>query len=276
MHFFALESQSKIVIDSTDDILEDISNSLGEAGILIAQLGTVNLHNNVPGELPNDFFKSLDEEDFDSVFFYAESHGRFKAPFHFLAAGKNITSRSFWTSSEAEIQLAIQKRTTKSTAQGSVFLFFDDATMKSYEFPSRALENKWCLDNQDDCAAEYRFDPNLDAYSESSFEVGISNVAKGGRGVFAKEFIGKGSMLGARECVQGMYVPPRTYALMDHSEMKLSYNEYIMCLVYGYVDGYGWYESELVRNVKNVLMEEASTSLTCFLDFFLGPSICWC
>jgi hypothetical protein len=158
---------------------------------------------------------------------------------------KDRASRVYWSSSEAEISVAALKRAISSKTGVSPYRFFDGATMKNFEFPSRTLEETWCTDNPKQCEKQHGFDSDRLNFPSSSFAVGISTIAKGGRGVFAKEFIPNRSFLDLGDCVNAMYIPPETLSLMASAEATYDF-EYYSCFPEGYVDGYGWYDDYLV------------------------------
>jgi hypothetical protein len=191
----------------------------------------------------------LQEEGFEDSLEYGAAHARLKAPLRFLAAMKNEATAANWYSSEADVNLKIQKRAVRTTHGMSPFRVFDSGTMMSIQYPSRVLEEVWCRrqsNPQDEECRGHGYDPQIpNARVSEHLEVKVSQVGdRAGRGVFAKKFIPKGSYIGLEEAV-GMYVPPATYDLLWrlYDALRLEYWE---TLAFGYLDGYGWSTNELV------------------------------
>jgi hypothetical protein len=160
---------------------------------------------------------------------------------------KDISSKSTWMKSEPEIALSVRQRMVSTLSGKSPLKYFDGATMKTYEFPERVMEDKWCAQHPEWCGNGHGFDPEITDIPRSLFEVDYSKIAKGGRGVFAKTFVPKGSYIGLEECVHGMFIPSTSYELMGQSASHFKNNDYLQCLSRGYVDGYGWIDNEYVR-----------------------------
>lgn len=226
-----------------DDFTEAISNALGDNGILIAQIGESDHSYDPPLQYSDDnanvFIDALLEEGFQSINIYTEAHGRFDAPWKYFVGLKNMSSKSNWMKSESEIAIAIRQRTVSTVSGSSPLRYFDGATMKNYEFPERVVENKYCGQFPEWCRNGHGYDPEIPNVARSSFEVDYSKIAKGGRGVFAKDFIKKGSYIGLEECVHGMFIPSTSYDLMERSANHFRNSDYLQNLVNGYVDGYG-------------------------------------
>lgn len=234
--------------------MEAFSRALGDDGIFIAQVGELDNINDPPESLyPNDHFMSfvegLESNGFESITDYAEMHGRLVDIWSFVLAMKNSKSRANWFMSEAEINLKIAKRSMKTITGESPFHFFDGALMMQYQFASRVVEEVWCRDKSGLCSTGHGYDPDMTNVPVTSFEVRPSIIAKGGRGVFATEFIPKGSNIGLEECVHGMSLPGTTYLLLSEAAEAFddTVSEYLDTFFFGYVDGYGWVDSVYVR-----------------------------
>jgi hypothetical protein len=235
---------------NNEEFTNALSNALGEKGVLVAQLGETDYSDDPVdeycGDLSGAFIDGLIDEGFQSVSVYTESHGRFEAPWKFFVAMKSKSSRSIWMSSEAEIQLSMQMRSLSSKSGESLFKYFDGPTMKTYEFPPRVMEDVWCTKYPEECGNGHGFDPEIKDAKLSSFEVSISTIAKGGRGVFAREFVAKGSYIGLTDCVNGMFLSSKTLDLLQTSTEYNRESDYFQCFMEGYVDGYGWLDSDYV------------------------------
>lgn len=232
-----------------DNFTEAIFNSLGDSGVLVSQMGQTDIADAAPAHyneanLAVTFIEALVEEGFQSINMYTESHGRFDAPWKYFVGLKDMSSKSNWMKSDSEIAIAIKKRIVSTVSGDSPLRYFDGATMKTYEFPDRLIENRWCGDFPEWCNDGHGYDPEITNAPRSLFEVGNSNIAVGGRGVFAKDFVKEGTYIGLEECVHGMFVPPTTYELMGLAVQNFHNNDYLHCLANGYVDGYGWTDNE--------------------------------
>jgi hypothetical protein len=124
----------------------------------------------------------------------------------------------------------------------------DGASMMQYQFPSRVAEVTFCRGHA--CEGQHGFDPELVNFPVSAFEVKPSVVANGGRGVFAKVFVPKGSLIGLEDCVHGMFSPSRTVELMERAGAAYgASSEFWNVVDTAYFDGYGWSESFYVSTV---------------------------
>ena len=227
-------------------LIEAFFQALGEDGIFVAQVGESDEIDDPPESLDPDsqhfsaFLNGLQYAGFESLIDYDEAHGRLVEIWTFLLAMKDSESRSNWFVSEAEMQLIIQKRSMRTKNGESPFLYFDGASMMNYQFPSRVVEETWCREKSNECKG-HGFDPEITSVPRSSFEVKQSAIALGGRGVFAKDFIQKGSFIGLEDCVHGMLLPSTTYDLMGESAEKFAnMSDFWDVAYWGYVDGYGW------------------------------------
>jgi hypothetical protein len=232
--------------------LNALRNALAPEGILISQIGKGVTMDDIPESLDDDnhvpeFIRGLGRAGFEDVLRYDESQGRLAAPWSFLFAMKHYFHRSTWYANEAEWNLRIQTRAMRTHEGVLPFRFLDSATMMSYQFPSRAVQEIWCMDKPDLCRGNRPapFDPEISDIPISSFSVKASTVASAGRGVFANDFIPKGSYLGAEDCVSGLVVPP--YALQTIEGMSEKVEALKQLAVY--LDAYGWVEDFYVRSL---------------------------
>lgn len=196
---------------------------------------------------------------------------RHSQPYQFIIAKKDISLLSYRMSTEAETMLAIRKAElvyndvddyiknnneynhNDYKDKNIPYIHFDAATMQTYEFPSRIMEDMWCIDvystmNETDHCFQYQtFDPSIPVIPSSAFEVRTSTVANGGRGVFSINNVPKDTYIGLKDMVQGMFVPPVAYALLTTTALNVvDYTPYFDCLLDGYLNGYGWVESVYV------------------------------
>ena len=184
---------------------------------------------------------ALAEVGFQSISFFEGSGGRFGSPWGFAVAMKDWDTRSNWFRSSAEVDLQIHQRTLRTTKSALPFHFFDGASMMKYQAPSRKLENSWCKIYPQSCLGGHGYNPERAHIPVSSFEVKPSSVAKGGRGVFAKQFIPKGSVVAMDDCVHAMHIHSTTFALMQDTEERFgTVSTFWSTVLDAYLDGYGW------------------------------------
>jgi hypothetical protein len=251
------------------------SRALGESGIFVAQVGEDENMDDLPASFnPNNpllvFLDGLETFGFESIIEYSESHGRFIESWGFIVAMKDRDSRSNWLRNEAEINLEIMKRITPTTP----LAFFDGATMMNYQFASRITQEIWCRDKiNGECSTGQGFDPFVSSMSHTLFTVQPSTVNKGGRGVFATQFVPKDTVIGIEECVNGMFLPSTTYQLLRDIAHEIDeHDKYVSnfwnVVFFGYVDGYGWIDSVYVSLTlltsyqKNIVSYSKASYLT--------------
>lgn len=221
----------------------------------------------LPADQLASLVTGLEHAGFKSVVDYTEAHGRLVKMSSFVVAMKDNDSRTNWFMSEAEINLKISKRTMRTKTGESPFLFFDGASMMQYQFSSRVAEEVWCRDKPDICSAGHGYAPEKASVPVSSLEVRPSVIAKGGRGLFASEFIPKGTVIGLEDCVNGMFLSGTTYRLMNEAADMFNdtVSEFIDTLSRGYVYGYGWDSFEYVRFVGC----DCDRAVICLLEYEL-------
>jgi hypothetical protein len=245
---------SALHYSETNLVIETFHRALGEQGVLVTHIGeAANLSDAVDALLPPTradaaavlhygFIEGLAEAGFESILEYTESHGRVLAPWTFVVAIKDADTRARWFRSEAHVQLDLHRRSRrlKGNDKELPFRFFDGATFMTYQFPNRIAEETWCRSNPGKCENGHGFDPSIPDHNESSYRVARSSVANGGRGVFALEDIPKGSYMDNEECVNGMFVPPNTFEIMeDFDNSALSDATAFWTTVYeGFIQGY--------------------------------------
>jgi hypothetical protein len=226
------------------NLIDAFTRGLGNQGVIVAQMGEADdLTSTAPHQITNDqfhrFVEGLIEAGFESILDYTESHGRFTAPWKFVVALKDSNTRARWFRNEAQLHLDMHKRSIPNESNELPFRFFDGATFMTYQFTDRIAEEIWCRSNEEECEDGHGFDPSLPDRKESSYRVGRSSVANGGRGVFTKEKIAKGSYLGIEECVDGIFIPPSTFEILEDFEDEDSYATRFWATVYeGYIQGY--------------------------------------
>lgn len=228
------------------DLVRAFSRALGDKGVFVAQMGEADdfhdlaSHQNVDNQF-ECFIDGLAKAGFESLLQYVEAHGRFLAPWTFVVAIKDSDLRARWFRNEAQIQLDILERSLLSTLGDLPFQFFDGATFMGYQFPNRIVEEQWCRSHEEECGVGHGFDPFLLDQKQSSYEVGRSSVANGGRGVFATKDISKDSYLGIEDCVHGIFVPPTTFEVLEDLDNTFTFSsdtKFWATLYEGYIQGY--------------------------------------
>jgi hypothetical protein len=75
-----------------------------------------------------------------------------------------------------------------------------------------------------------------------------------------------------------MYIPPSTLSLVSLAEKSFPDSDYLKCISTGYIDGYGWYDTDRVSSCKiNVNTIVAITLCPAHLSKMeLGTYIGWC
>jgi len=226
--------------------LQSFSNALGDSGILVAQVGSSEVFN---AAIP--FTDGLDAAGFESVVGFEEAHGRFEGgAWSFIVAMKDWDTRANWFRNPAEWNTQIGPRLLRTKNGELPLRYFDEASVVNSRSPSRSVEDTWCRKYPKECKGGHGFDPELVNIPVSSFEVKPSVIAKGGRGVFAKELIPKGAVIGLEECVDGMHVDSKTFQVLEEAGNLFRDASKFWSVVYdGYIDGYGWMGHEYVSFV---------------------------
>ena len=106
-----------------------------------------------------------------SIHVYEESHCEFGAPWTTLIAFKSVETRKRWYRSPAAVELDLSRRILPTKDGKTSLRYFDGATMKSYQMPSRAFEDIYCLqqDKPEECSDKVRFGLGKDVYVSSAY-----------------------------------------------------------------------------------------------------------
>jgi len=223
------ESGPGSLLEQSEDVYQNkelvsaLYRSLSPGGVVSIQVGGPSKLKGHPTMEKNkaemlDLLAVLEEAGFASILDYDESQGRFAAPWSFLAVMKEETTRAPWFGNEADMNLAIQKRSKKTKDGRSPFSYFDGATMMSYKFPTRIHEEIWCHRNPSpETCQGHGYDPERQNFPAASFEVKKTSASDGPMvlpEIFAKERIPKGSYIDLDECVNRIYVGPSTFGLL--------------------------------------------------------------
>lgn len=150
--------------------------------------------------------------------FVLKSHCGFTAPWTFLVAFKSYASRSRWYANPAEIELEIRRRTVKTKSGKNPILFFDGATMFSYQVPPKSMEIVYCRQEPTpkDCLDDYTYDQDNQNIPTELFEVKMSGESENaGRGVFTTVDIPQYAYLSAETSCHPVRFMPSTKALLE-------------------------------------------------------------
>lgn len=241
------------VVEFSDVLYDNInlvrafSNSLGENGIFVAQVGEADNIDDPDSAHDrdvhfNNFLNNLAAVGLASLMDFDDLHSRLQANWSFLLAMKNpAKSRSKWFRSEAQLQLELHRRNVMNDT--FPFHFFDGAGMLQYQFPSRVVEETWCRGvpaNQ--CGTNgHGFDAlSINNVPATEF-LETRTREDGSHGVFAKSFIPRGSVIALEECVQGILVTPESLAVLEASSRRWEEHSEFWNTVYGeFLLEHGW------------------------------------
>jgi hypothetical protein len=254
-----------------DDFLPSCFRALDQGGIWVGQME--NIAQATSGGTPQisrefvSLVQRLEQAGFESVVDYAAHSNDLslvpsKASTWFVVAMKDQASRTNWFRNEAEINVDIAKRSVLARPGEALFRHLDAATMMQYQFTSRVVEEAWCAASSSSsnrpitegptdayCSLGRGFSPDLVVISSSALSVRPSAVANGGRGVYATQFMARGSVLALKDLVHVIFVTHRAAAYM--SRLLKTIDESIATfwsVVYGkYLLGYGFHLTDHVR-----------------------------
>ena len=150
--------------------------------------------------------------------FVVKGNCGFGAAWSFMVAFKAYSTRRRWFRNPAEVDVAIQKRGKRTKSGANPFVYFDGATMFSYQVPPRSMENVFCRRRPTplECLdSRLILNPSLPSAPISSFKVKASEVGKrAGRGVFATTDIPRYTYIAPEEAVKTVRFYPYTYQMI--------------------------------------------------------------
>lgn len=200
--------------------MQSFFDSLGHNGILIMQLGeSPNVFS--PDETYSKFknrvvvLNMLEKIGFKSIHVYEEGACAFGAPWTFIVAFKAYSTRKRWLKNEAEVNLRIRKRAKRMVSGRNPFLFFDGATMQTYQVPPRQVETNFCRrrPTPHECIEPRMvYNPEIASVPLSSLEVRVSEEGKiAGRGVYTKVDIPPHTYVAPEGTINALRFYPYTY-----------------------------------------------------------------
>ncbi len=154
---------------------------------------------------------------------FSKGHSHFYMPWSYLVALKDYKSKARWHRTAPELQIALRQRLHRTKSGRPVLRYFDEATMLSYQLPSRAQETTYCRqetgDNDEipwDCVSALGFYPGHVHLPMEYLRVGKSGVGeRAGRGLFAARDIPSHASIGVDKSVHGFHFPPLTWVVLD-------------------------------------------------------------
>ena len=162
------------VLYKSDDLIIALYNGLTRRGVFSIQIGQSTFMDEPPmTHLRDDQLVSLLhhflEVGFQSVLHYDEAHSGFQSPWAYLVVMKDEAARAHWFRGQAEMELAIRRRSLRTWHNETPFRFFDGATMMSWKFPQRPVEEVWCrLEPRPSNCRGHGFDPDEPLHSTSN------------------------------------------------------------------------------------------------------------
>lgn len=224
LFFYSDPQVQKEFVDALYDgspFVRSLPQALSHNGILVAQVGEASKLRSPPPEFSIDrnrlkFIRTLEVLGFASIQDYVERHGGFEDPWQFIVAFRDFDSRAEWYANSALIDVKIQQRGIRTTSGASPFLYFDGATMKSYQYPDKASEIVFCRTNTDrkDCSTGHGFDPDRFNIPLTSLELRPRSLGeKAGWGVFATVDIPRNIYVGLEQLTHPVYMSAHTMAL---------------------------------------------------------------
>lgn len=234
--------------------LGSLYNALGPDGILISQAGgapamTDPSDTHSRGDKNrNTFVETLNELGIESTVEYTEAHCGFESPWTFLVSFKSAETQERWVSGEAQVNLEIQKRSTRRKDGKLPFDYFDGATMVSYQHTGKARATVFCRRDPapDGCNGGYGYTPGFDPEREnvpmSSLNVSTSLVGKNaGRGVFTLVDIPANSYIGLEKQVQPIEFEASARPLIEKMEDCPLFECFHSGSLNAFMHGYGYY-----------------------------------
>jgi hypothetical protein len=224
-------------------------NALGPDGILISQVGQAPsmadpLDTHSRDNNRNTFVETLVELGIESTLEYTEAHCGFEFPWMFLVSFKSAWSQERWFSSEAQVNLEMQKRSTRRKDGALPFDYFDGATMVSYQHITKASAIVFCRRDPapDGCGGGYGYthgyDPERENVPRSSLNVSKSLAGENaGRGVFTLVDIPENSYIDLEAQVVPIVFEAGTYPLID----QMRGNSLVERCLNAFMHGYGYF-----------------------------------
>jgi hypothetical protein len=238
------------VLYNDDDLISAFYNALRKDGILLSQTGNEESIKDAARSLSahkplEEFTNQLERVGFKAVKEYSEGHVGCMEPWHFIIAFKDMLSKVQWFSNEAELSLKLKTSSVPTVDGKSPFYFFDAATMMTYQYPSRIIEEVFCRKDPEPegCDMGHGYETEIPNIPITSFDVRQSTVEGAGRGVYFKEDFPDHSYLAIDSSSYHMFIPPITNRIVksmlehpDYGEPFRRFNDYVFA--YGFYNEY--------------------------------------
>jgi S-adenosylmethionine decarboxylase proenzyme len=233
---------------NSDDMASALFNALTPHGIFVAQVGEHDFISNPRRHLSqsghlNRFIEHLEEAEFESIREYTESHGNFMSAWFFVVAFKSSETKERWYANEAEVTLEIRSRAVPTRSGSTPFLYFDGASMMTYQFSSRIAKEIFCRNDPAPhfCEEGHEFIPDLPNAPISAFEERQWDIAGAGRGVSFEGDHPKDTYIAFDEGVHDMMVFLLTLQLIKKmSGIDMEYNS-LLKIFDIYMFSYGFF-----------------------------------
>lgn len=191
---------------------------------------------------------------FEGILDYSDSHCRSDVPSNFLVSFKSFESQLRWSTSEAQTNLEMQKRSIRQRDGQSPFDYFDGATMLSYQDPDKASATVFCRQDPVPAgcqAGPYGYDPESENIPVSSLKVSKSGVGENaGRGVFSLVNIPANSYIALEAMIHPIKFRASSISLVNSLGGHSLFENFWMGAVEVYMEGYG-YSSTRVSFASN-------------------------
>jgi hypothetical protein len=234
------------VLYNNEKFVEAVSAALGEDGVFVSQFGEASKLCN-PGanfsstKFALNFIQHLVNHGFVAVKEFMEAHGGFLGNWGFLISFKAEETKANWYANQAEVELKLKERAVRTLdGSDSPFRYFDGATMMGYQYSSRVEQEVFCRTTPapDLCDQGHGLDPAVKNVPASSLEVRQSTIPNGGRGVFFKESVSKGTYIASEQMVHAILFLPMTTWWIKHL-LRHTENAFFKVLDV-YMFGYGY------------------------------------
>ena len=220
--------------------MNSLYNSLTDDGVLLTQVGEAigigDQAENYPGNFNFQRYayeKGLKNQGFNVIFNYEEPRAGFDGIWSFYAAFKSDISRARWNMNEAQFDLEIHKRSIRRVNADSlesgevkgIMDYFDGATMKTYQYPSKYAQILYCQRDPkpEGCVTDVQehiatgkpihepigFDPDVSNLSADHFAVGNNS------GVTSKVDVPEESYLMLEQSIHDVQITPSIASILQ-------------------------------------------------------------
>lgn len=153
---------------------------------------------------------------------------------------KNSDGSAVWGRNLAEINIDIHNRILRTHSGNPALKHFDGSTMEGYRVPSIVFQAAFCKKIPTPTSCVEGVLKRRKNIPISSLEVRTSEVEGGGRGVFAKVDLEKGSYIDLTESAKKVHFTPSMIDVLWDTVSNLPEIAKNLTCVYHYADGYGW------------------------------------